>query len=105
MAFVLRPYHRFPVVCAVIYEHWFREGEGIVWNLSPTGWRLSGTLPLERGAVCSLRMTLPTNQPLAVAAGIVRWVRGEEFGLETLVMDEEAQACLTTYIQERMKEA
>jgi len=38
MPFVLRPYRRFPVVCPVTYEHWFREGEGIVWNLSPTGW-------------------------------------------------------------------
>jgi hypothetical protein len=105
MPFVLRPHRRLPVVCPVTYEHWFREGEGIVWNLSPTGWRLSGNLPLQRGAVCSLRMTLPTNEAIAVAAGIVRWVRGEEFGLETLVMDEEAQAHLRRYIQDRMKEA
>lgn len=105
MAFVLRPHRRFPVVCPVTYEHWFHEGAGIVWNLSPTGWRLSGNLPLERGTVCSLRMTLPTNKAIAVAAGIVRWVRGEEFGLETLVMDEEAQAHLRQYIQDRMKEA
>jgi hypothetical protein len=34
MPFAIRPYHRVPVVCPVIYEHWFREGEGIVWNLS-----------------------------------------------------------------------
>jgi hypothetical protein len=105
MPFFLRPHRRFPVVCPFTYEHWFHEGEGIVWNLSPTGWRLSGTLPLQRGDVCSLRMTLPTNQAIAVAAGIVRWVRGEEFGLETLVMDEEAQAHLRRYIQDRMKEA
>jgi PilZ domain len=104
MPFVLRPYHRFPVVCPVIYEHWFREGEGIVWNLSPTGWRLSGNLPLERGDVCSLKMTLPTHKQVSVAAGIVRWVRGEEFGLETLVMDGKAQARLGKYIKERMKE-
>lgn len=55
------------------------EGEeGIVWNLSPTGWRLSGSLPLQLGDVCSLTMMLPTNNPLSVTAGIVQWVRGEE---------------------------
>ncbi len=56
MSFVLRHYRRFPVVSPMTYEHWFREGEGIVWNLSPTGWRLSGTLPLQLGDVCSLRV-------------------------------------------------
>ena len=29
-----------------------------------------------------------------VSAGIVRWVRGEEFGIEGLVMDGKAQAHL-----------
>lgn len=104
MAFVVRPYRRFPIVCPVTYEHGWREGEGIVWNLSPTGWRLSGDLPLERGDVCSLRVTLLPNKPVSVAAGIVRWVRGQEFGLETLVMDGKAQAHIGKYIRERMKE-
>ena len=35
MSFVLRHSRRFPVVSPMTYEHWFREGEGIVWNLSP----------------------------------------------------------------------
>ncbi|MDH4085282.1 MAG: PilZ domain-containing protein [Nitrospira sp.] len=103
MAFILRPYRRFPVVCPVTYEHWFREGEGIVWNLSPMGWRLSGTLPLKPGDVCSLNMTLPTNKQLAVTAGIVRWVCGEDYGFETLVMDGNAQARLSACIQELVK--
>lgn len=103
MALVLRPYRRFPVVSPVTYEHWFREGEGIVWNLSPTGWRLSGTLPLQLGDVCSLTVMLPTNKPVSVAAGIVRWARGEECGIETLVMHGEAQAWLGDYIRERMR--
>lgn len=104
MPFILRPDRRFPVVCPVIYEHWFQEGEGIVWNLSSTGWRLSGNLPLRPGDVCSLNMTLPTNKQISVAAGIVRWVKNDEYGIETLVMDENAQARLGKYIQGRMKE-
>lgn len=104
MALVLRPYRRFPVTIPVTYEHWFREGVGIVWNLSPTGWRLSGSLPLQRGDVCSLTVRLTTNQQISVAAGIVRWVSGQDFGLETLVMDGKTEARLGMYIRERMKE-
>jgi len=104
MPFVIRPYCRLPVNIPVTYENWFREGEGVVWNLSPTGWRVSGNLPLEVGTVCSLSVMLPTNKRVSVAAGIVRWARGQEFGVETLVMDGKAEARLGTYIQERMKE-
>lgn len=103
MPFVLRPYCRFPVVSPATYAHGFREGQGIVWNLSPAGWRLSGDLPLALGDVCSLTVMLPTNKPVSVSAGIVRWVRGEDFGVETLVMNGKAQAQLDRYIRERMK--
>ena len=37
MPFVLRPYRRIQVVSPVTYEHWWRAGEGIVWNLSLLG--------------------------------------------------------------------
>lgn len=107
MPFVLRPYRRHQVVIPVTYEHWWREGQGIVWNLSPMGWRVSGDLPLDRGDVCSLRITLPTDNPISVAAGIVRWVRGHEsgheFGIETLAMDGKGRAALGQYIRECMK--
>jgi hypothetical protein len=100
MAYILRPYRRFPVVIPVTYENWSQEGQGIIWNLSSAGWRLSGDLPLVIGDICSLSLTLPTNQPIAVLAGVVRWVRGEEFGIETLAMNDESQERLNEYIQE-----
>ncbi len=104
MPFVLRPYHRFPVNLPVTYEAGFQDGRGTVWNVSHQGWRLSGDLPLQRGDVCSLNVILPTNKRVSVAAGIVRWARGQDYGIETLVMDRKAEARLGTYIQERMKE-
>lgn len=100
MAYILRPYRRFPVVIPARYENWSQEGQGIIWNLSSAGWRLSGDLPLVIGDICSLSLTLPTNQPIAVLAGVVRWVRGEEFGIETLAMNDESQERLNEYIQE-----
>ena len=102
MPFVLRPYRRLPVVSPVTYEHGWREGRGIVWNLSSTGWRLSGDLPLEPGAICSLTVMLPTTKPVSVAAGVVRWVRGGDVGIETLAMNGKAQAQHGQYIGERM---
>lgn len=72
MAFVLCPYRRFPVVIPATYEHWFQEGQGIVSNLSPTGGRLSGDLPLALSDICSLTVMLPTNKSISIAAGLVR---------------------------------
>ena len=45
MPFVLRPSRRFPVSSPLTYQCCLFEGQGTVWNLSLTGWRLSGDLP------------------------------------------------------------
>jgi hypothetical protein len=39
-----------------------------------------------------------------VAAGIVRWVRGEEYGVETLVMDDESREDVEQYICQRVED-
>jgi len=62
-----------------------------MWNLSLTGWRFFGNLPLRGGEVCSLTVNLSSQQWAYVAAGIVRWVRGEECGVETLADDDESR--------------
>jgi len=64
---------RFPVCCPVTYQVGPFEGHGTVWNLSLTGWRFSGNLPLRIGEVCSLAVNLSIDQRIYVAAGIVRW--------------------------------
>ena len=47
MPFSIRPSRRFPVCCPVTYQCGLFEGYGTVWNLSLTGWRFSGNLPLR----------------------------------------------------------
>lgn len=101
MPFPVRPYRRFPVSCPVTYQTGLFEGYSTVWNLSLTGWRFSGDLPLRIGEVCSLTVNLSIDQTIYVAAGIVRWVRGEEYGVETLVMDDESQEDLDEYLWQR----
>jgi hypothetical protein len=49
-------------------------------------------------------VTLPTQTQVYVAAGIIRWVRGEDYGLETLVMDDESRMDLYGYLSERIAE-
>ncbi len=79
MPFLIRPFRRFPVCCAVTYQCGHFEGHGTVWNLSATGWRFTGNPPLRMGEVCSVTVNLPSQQWAYIAAGIVQWVRGEEF--------------------------
>jgi len=102
MPFYVRPFRHFPVCCPMTYHIGDFEGEGIVWNLCTTGRRLSGDLPVRIDEVCSLTVRLRTQVQVHVTAGIVRWVRGQEFGLETLVMDEESRMDLYAYLSERI---
>jgi hypothetical protein len=104
MPFLIRPSRRFPVCCPVTYQCGLFEGHGTVWNVSLTGWRFSGNLPLRIGEVCSLTVNLPTQETISVAAGSVRWVRGEEYGVETLVIDDESREDLEQHICQRVED-
>jgi hypothetical protein len=104
MPILIRPSRRFPVCCPVTYQCGDFEGHGTVWNVFLTGWRLSGNLPLRIGEVCSLTVNLSIQPRIYVAAGIVRWVRGEEFGVETLVMDDESREDLEQYVLQRVQD-
>ena len=49
MPFLIRPSRRFPVHCPVTYSAGPFQRQGTEWNLSCTGWRLSGDLPVPKG--------------------------------------------------------
>jgi hypothetical protein len=104
MPVLIRPSRRFPVCCPVSYQCGPFEGHGTVWNLSLTGWRFSGNLPLRIGEVCSLTVNLSIQPCIYVAAGIVRWVRGEEYGVETLVIDDASREDMEQYLWQRLQE-
>ncbi len=76
MQFSIRPFRRFPVCCPVTYQCCLFEGYGTVWNLSATGWRLSGDLPMRPGESLSLAVTLPNEQRIDIPEAVVRWSRG-----------------------------
>ena len=105
MPFMIRPVRRFPVCCPVAYRAGLSKGCGTVWNISLSGWRLSGDLPLHVGQTCSLCVTLANPKRVFVVAGIVRWVRGEEYGIETHVANATTQARMVHYFQHQAQES
>jgi hypothetical protein len=104
MPFSIRPYRRFPVQCPVTYHAGPFQGSGTVWNLSSTGWRLSGDLPLRPGEVLSLTVTLPNEQHITVSEAIVRWSRGQEFAVEMVSIEQHTLTRLQHYVKRLAQE-
>ena len=104
MPFSIRLFRRFPVHCSVSYNAGPFQGQGTVWNLSWTGWRLSGDLPMRPGEALSLTVTLPNEQRIDVPVAVVRWSRGQEFAVENLVIETHTHARLQHYVTRLVQE-
>jgi hypothetical protein len=101
MSFTIRPFRRFPVCCPVTYHAGLTEGLGTVWNISLNGWRMSGDLSLRIGQSFPMTVTLPNQERVFVAAGIVRWVKDIDYGVETLVADDAALNQVARFINQQ----
>jgi hypothetical protein len=89
----------------VTYHAGLREGHGIVWNLSANGWRLSGDVPLRIGQTCPLTVNVPDQHPLFVVAVTVRWVRGQEYGVETVAVEKQAHRQVEHWVRRLAQES
>jgi len=60
------------------------EGEATVQDVSTNGCRAASTIALTVGMPLKLSLFLPDsyNWPLRVEEAVVRWIDGEQFGLE-----------------------
>ncbi|MCC6141628.1 MAG: PilZ domain-containing protein [Nitrospira sp.] len=59
------------------------EGEATLLDISASGCRASSSIPLEIGTIVRLSLFLSDHQwPLRINQAIVRWIDGQEFGLE-----------------------
>ena len=104
MPFTIRPYQRFPVQCSVTYYAGLFQGHGTVWNLSCTGWRLSGDLPMRADETLALTVTLSNEQRIEVPEAVVRWSRGQEFAVETVVIEPHTHARLAHYVKQLVQQ-
>src|SRR3712207_2290186 len=59
------------------------EGEATLVDLSTSGCKASSAIELHTGTLLKISLFLPDHRsPLRVEQAIVRWVDGQEFGLE-----------------------
>jgi hypothetical protein len=93
------------VYCSVTYHAGLFQGQGTVWNFSLSGWKLSGDVPLQVGQMCALTVNLPIDERIVVATAIVRWVRGQEFGLETLAIEKQTHSRVVHLIKRLVEES
>lgn len=97
--FHVRSFRRFPVQCSVYYSSDGFQGTGIAWNLSLNGWRIDGTHPVEPGTVVTLCVFLPGQHPTVfIDRAIVRWSRGQEFGIEVNSIKADEHARLEQFV-------
>ena len=100
MPFPIRLYRRFPVQCSVTCNAGLFQGQGMVWNLSCAGWRLSGDLPMRPGEPLSLMVTLLNELRIKIPEAGVRWSRGQEFAVESVAIEPHTQACLAHSVKQ-----
>ncbi len=104
MPFTIRLYRRFPVQCSVTYHAGLFQGQGSVWNLPCSGWRLTGDLQMRPGETLSLIATLPNEQRIEVPEVVVRWSRGEEFAVENVAIERHTHAQLQHFVKRLVRE-
>ncbi len=105
MDFKIRAYRRFSMQCPVFYLCEQFIAQGTVWNFSRKGWRVDGEHDVPAGAVLALCVFLPDQQvPMTIERAIVRWSRGQEFGLEILYMQPEQNARFKFFVKDLVRD-
>jgi PilZ domain-containing protein len=81
--FVMRKNQRFRASVPVLYQGKEVAGEGMVKDLSLSGWQIRGNEPVSVGMSLVLRVFLPEEaEPLRIDPAIVQWVKSLEFGVK-----------------------
>lgn len=87
-----RTYHRFPLHYPVVFGGAPFVGEGVLINLSLKGCSIVCDREVLCGSDVRVSILLP-NQPqaLSIELGTIKWVQGEQFGVEFLRLPLPAQ--------------
>lgn len=102
LRYTIRSRHRFPVSCTLYYLGRDLLGKGLTLDLSPRGWRVRGDASVRQGQRLAFRLRLPQgSEMLDIPRAIVRWTKGDEFGVEVLQAGPPAQAHLHRFILDR----
>ena len=95
-----RTYHRFPLHYPVIFGGAPFVGEGILTNLSMMGCSVLCDREVLCGSEVRVSVLLPNQtQALSIDLGTVKWVQGEQFGVEFLRLPLEARQRLDSTLR------
>ena len=87
-----RTYHRFPLFYPVIFGGAPFVGEGILSNLSLMGCSVMCDREVLCGSDVRVSVLLPNQTPaLSIDLGTIKWVQGNQFGVEFLRLPFEAR--------------
>jgi hypothetical protein len=79
-------------------------GKGIVINLSQSGMRVRGEHEVEPGLNLALRLTLTDDGPtIDIERAMVRWVDGNDFGLDFLRLSPLAKKHITDALSQQIR--
>ena len=95
-----RTYHRFPLHYPVIFGGAPFVGEGILTNLSMMGCSVLCDREVLCGCEVRVSVLLPNQTAaLSIDLGTVKWVQGEQFGVEFLRLPLEARLRLDSTLR------
>ncbi len=78
-----RQEQRYPVQCSLAYSGDLIDGNGTVFNLSPSGCGIRPTKSVLAGSYLHLFLYLGAEEvPLKIELAVVRWVQASLLGLE-----------------------
>jgi len=95
-----RTYHRFPLHYPVVFGGAPFVGEGILNNLSLMGCSILCNREVLCGSEVRVSVLLPNQTPaLSIELGTIKWVQGEQFGVEFLRLPLEARQRLNSTLR------
>lgn len=99
----IRKHSRFPVRWPVLYSGEDFVGEGTVLDITQTGWRLAGAMPVAPGMRLTLHLWPQGKRgPIRIQQATVLWVNGCEFALDVPELAAEDGAWLARFLDHRL---
>lgn len=101
--YAVRNTSRTSVHCRFCY---FGDGtlaHGTIWDLSETGWRATGTHPIEAGTKTSVTITIKEgtqSRNIPIDEAVVRWSKGRNTGWEIIKIDPANRELLTEFMEQ-----
>jgi len=97
----IRKHPRFPVDFGSTFSGEQVAGQGSIGNLSVGGCSIDSKVTLTASSTLALHIQLPDSRwPLQIEQAVVRWARGNTFGVEFLRISPESIDRLQQLIQD-----